>query len=144
MTDTSTGQATNATSRRLAWLWWLLPLGWMALIWTLSAQSDLFVAVSSQLRDLLAWVAHFSEFAALAGFLWLALWKSTALSGQTVLAAAFFSAALFAAVDELHQAFVPGRTPDLRDLLVDVAGILAALAVIRWLARRRERASEGG
>ena len=87
MRDSSSAQATSATSRRLAWLWWLLPLGWMALIWTLSAQSDLFVAVSSQLRDLLAWVAHFSEFAALAGFLWLALRNTTAIGGQTVLAA---------------------------------------------------------
>ena len=110
----------------------------MALIWTLSAQSELLVQVSSQLRDMLAWVAHFSEFAALAAFIWLALRKTTAISQQTMLGAAFFGAALFAVIDELHQAFVPGRMPDIRDLLVDMAGILLALVVIRWLAARRK------
>lgn len=109
----------------------------MALIWTLSAQSDLLVTVNSQLRDALSWVAHFGEFAALALFIWLALRKTTTLSQQTMFASAFFGAALFAASDEIHQAFVPGRTPDIRDLLVDVAGILLALALIRWLAGRR-------
>ncbi len=137
MTETSEPREV-ATSRRWVWLWWLLPLGWMALIWTLSAQPELLVLVSSQLRDMLAWVAHFSEFAALAAFLWLALRKSTGLSAQTRLAAAFFGAALFAVTDELHQAFVPGRTPDVRDLVVDLAGILVALALIRWLAARRK------
>ena len=126
---------------RTGLLWWFLPLGWMALIWALSAQSDLFVAVSSQLRDILAWVAHFSEFAILAALLWQALHKTGRLDEQTVLAAAFFGAALFAAIDEIHQVFVPGRTPDVRDLLVDVAGILAALAVIRRIAAHRQRSS---
>ena len=114
----------------------------MALIWTLSAQSELLVQVSSQLRDALSWVAHFSEFAVLAALLWLALRRTMTLSEQTMLAIAFFGAALFAASDELHQAFVPGRTPDIRDLLVDVAGILLALAVIRWLAARRKPTSD--
>lgn len=135
MTDSSSSQNTTRSTR---WLWWLLPLGWMALIWTLSAQSELLVQVSSQLRDMLAWVAHFSEFAALAAFIWLALRKTTAISQQTMLGAAFFGAALFAVIDELHQAFVPGRMPDIRDLLVDMAGILLALVVIRWLAARRK------
>lgn len=126
--------------RRPGWLWWLLPLGWMALIWALSAQPDLFVAASSVLKELLAWSAHFLEFAILAFLLWLALDRSTRLPARTALAAAFFGAAAFAALDELHQAFVPGRTPDLRDLLVDLAGILAALALVRrWAARAARR-----
>lgn len=141
MTDTSISHETPVTSQRRAWLWWLLPLGWMAMIWTLSAQSDLLVTVNSQLRDMLAWVAHFSEFAALAAFLWLALRRTMTLGEQTMLAIAFFGAALFATIDELHQAFVPGRTPDMRDLLVDVAGILLALAVIRWWTARRKPTS---
>lgn len=136
MSDTSASEGANGASIRRAWLWWLPPLGWMALIWTFSAQSELFVAVSSRLRDLLAWVAHFSEFAILAALLWLALSKTSAARGQVPLASAFFGATLFAVVDELHQAFVPGRTPDLRDLLVDMAGVLAALALIRWLTAR--------
>ncbi|MCB0198479.1 MAG: VanZ family protein, partial [Anaerolineae bacterium] len=56
----------------------------------------------------------------------------------------FFGTALFAVVDELHQVFVPGRTPDVRDLLVDLAGILLALAVIRWLAAHQKQAANQG
>ena len=144
MTNPSTAQTTTRPSRRLVWLWWLLPLGWMALIWTLSAQPELLVVVSSRLRDMLAWVAHFSEFAVLAVFLWLATRKTIAIDEQAVLGVAFFGTALFAVVDELHQVFVPGRTPDVRDLLVDLAGILLALAVIRWLAARQKQAANQG
>lgn len=144
MKEPSSLRGKPAVVPRPDWLWWLLPLSWMALIWTLSAQSDLFVAVSSQLRDMLAWVAHFSEFAILAALLWLALRKTTAARGQVVLASAFLATALFAVVDELHQAFVPGRTPDMRDLLVDMVGMLAALALIRWLAARRTGSSNEG
>lgn len=43
-------------------------------------------------------------------------------------AAAVILAALYGASDEFHQSFVPGRTPDVFDVLADGTG--AALAVI--------------
>lgn len=122
----------SGASRRRAWLWWLPPLGWMALIWALSAQSDLTLTADDWLQESLGWAAHFLEYAVLAVLLWLAWRNATAWSGARTLAAAFFAATLYAVIDELHQAFVPGRTPDLRDLIVDLAGVLLALAVIRW------------
>ncbi len=50
---------------------------------------------------------------------------------------AFVVAVLYAVSDEFHQSFVPGRYPDIRDILVDAAGVLAALLLLRWWARRR-------
>ena len=49
--------------------------------------------------------------------------------------------ATFAALDEWHQAFIPGRSADVADWMADVAG--AALAFLFSLAalRRRESAS---
>lgn len=51
-------------------------------------------------------------------------------------------AALYAAADELHQAFVPGRSAELRDVLLDacgaLSGILLALLFLRLSRRRRE------
>ena len=43
--------------------------------------------------------------------------------------------AVFALTDELHQAWVPGREPEVLDLLADAIGILlgALLARGRWL-----------
>jgi len=38
---------------------------------------------------------------------------------------------LYALSDELHQMFVPGRTPAVSDLVIDAAGVILALLFIR-------------
>lgn len=43
---------------------------------------------------------------------------------------------LWAISDELHQSLVPGRVPSVRDLLADLAGVLAACTVFPWLRGR--------
>lgn len=48
--------------------------------------------------------------------------------------------AVYAASDEIHQAFVPLRTPDILDWLTDLAGAavgITAVALARERARRR-------
>ena len=48
---------------------------------------------------------------------------------------------LYAGSDELHQAFVPGRSCELRDVFIDLSGACTGIAVL-WLAvmiRRRLR-----
>jgi VanZ family protein len=44
--------------------------------------------------------------------------------------------ALYAASDEFHQRFTPGRTASFRDVGIDVAGGLLGIAVIRFVQRR--------
>lgn len=48
--------------------------------------------------------------------------------------------AVFAALDEWHQAFIPGREPNVMDWVADVSGAMigAGLGAQRW---RREQAS---
>jgi VanZ family protein len=46
-------------------------------------------------------------------------------------------AVLYAMSDEYHQTFVPGRSGDLTDLLVDGAGACGAMLLGWWLERRR-------
>lgn len=46
---------------------------------------------------------------------------------------------IFGGADEIHQAFVPGRTPDWMDLMFDIAGILISLLIIATV-----RAIRGG
>ena len=51
---------------------------------------------------------------------------------------------VYALVDEYHQSFVPSRTGSIYDSLIDMAGGLAALIIVRrrdWFALRRRRAS---
>lgn len=46
--------------------------------------------------------------------------------------------------DEIHQMFVPGRTPEVADWVADAAGVLLGLFLYhRWAARRAERGSAG-
>ena len=45
--------------------------------------------------------------------------------------------ALWALIDEWHQSSVPGRQPSALDLVTDLVGAVATLAVIRWLGRSR-------
>jgi VanZ family protein len=52
-----------------------------------------------------------------------------------VLSAAFL-ALLYAASDELHQRFTPGRTPSFHDILVDLSGVVIGLAVLMWDRKR--------
>ena len=55
---------------------------------------------------------------------------------------------VYAASDELHQCFVPGRTGKVSDVVVDVVGGALGLAVLRtchlmWNRRQRPRAATG-
>jgi VanZ family protein len=44
--------------------------------------------------------------------------------------------ALYAASDEFHQRFTPGRTASSRDVGIDIAGGLIGIAVLRFVQRR--------
>ena len=60
--------------------------------------------------------------------------------------AAIAAVAGYAAIDEFHQRFVPGRTPAVRDVLIDTAGgvaaqLIAALFAL-WYHVRQRRAQQ--
>ena len=137
----------------------ILCIIWMLVIFWFSAQvaddsqemSDFFVhlldAVFSLdimrneiIRDMTSFLvrkaAHMSEYAVLAILFGLTIreykkepWLLLAL------------AATYAATDEFHQLFVPGRSGQLKDVLIDTAGGalgLGLLALILYLKRRRK------
>ncbi|MGE5589403.1 MAG: VanZ family protein [Bacillota bacterium] len=129
------------------WTRWLAVLVWGALIFyatsspaytgehtgqvlaqTLPAAAPFAVRV---LNMVLRKSTHVLVFAALALLVWWAL-----PPGPRRLAAAWGLTALYAATDELHQAFVPGRSAEVTDVLLDAAAALVALVLFR-AARRR-------
>jgi VanZ family protein len=115
------------------WVRWLAALAWMGLIYFFSAQSRFAILDRAWRPDLLAIAAHFIEYAVLAVLLWLAL-RGTVSLARFATPVAFVLAVLYAISDEWHQSFVPGRYPDLRDVLVDALGALVALWLIRKLS----------
>lgn len=85
-------------------------------------------------------LAHFTEYAILGVLVAWPMRSKTGTAGAVLLAISI--AAGYAATDELHQAFVPLRTPDVVDWLVDTAGATVgaiAFAAATWvLAFRRQ------
>lgn len=141
--------------RRMAWLPACL---WMGVIFLMSAapgevsgeQSGLIVRVLLAIRGflfgeaalspdalnllelLVRKAAHMGEYAVLALLDLYALRKNGA---RRPACTALLLCALFAAGDELHQAFVPDRGPSPVDVAIDTCGALLALALARVISR---------
>jgi VanZ family protein len=115
-----------------------LALGWIALVWFLSAQPPGGLVRGRTALHWLHNLAHAVEFGALA--LWLALAARPA--GEPLLAAPGAARAILAfcavygALDEFHQSFTPGRDASVCDVLTDCAG--AATVLLALCALRRE------
>lgn len=86
--------------------------------------------------------AHFSEYALLGCLAAAAVWaQGLAVQAQW---GAWGLCTAYAAGDELHQCFVPGRAPGVMDVCIDAAGAalgvaLALLSVYLWRKRRERR-----
>jgi len=113
---------------------WLPPLGYMVLIFALSSQAR--VSVPEGVPDA---ALHVPEFLLLGALLARAFARSSR-GGLVGLTRAFLLAAIYGAVDEIHQAFVPGRAASLADVAADVTG--AALGVLGFALFARLRTAE--
>ena len=107
------------------------PLALMGVIFFFSAQPGLETGLGIW-DTILRKAAHMAEY----GLLWY-LWQR-ALQRPTPWPAAAIALA-YAASDELHQTFVPGRHGTAVDVLIDAAGIAIAIALYE---RRRAAARE--
>ena len=82
-------------------------------------------------------LSHMGEYSVLALLLWHAIRNSRIMVehgwkwSQAALALALVF--LYAGTDEFHQAFVPGRTGQFSDVMIDTAGGALGLALL-WLA----------
>lgn len=108
----------------------------MAVIFELSSRSKL-PKVSSISDEAISLGGHFGAYAILAICFWWALGMADLASGNRVLVT-LAGAVLYGLSDEWHQSFVPGRTPDIRDIFVDSVGAMAGLFLVTLLARRLE------
>lgn len=118
--------------RRL--LAWLPAVAWAAVIWNLSAQSR----VPGPGVPGIDKVAHLVAYALLGWLLVRAADRS-----HLPLAVGAVLGVLYGATDEIHQMYVPGRSPDVMDWFADAAGVAAATFVYTRL-RARRAARRGG
>ncbi|SDS37876.1 VanZ family protein [Opitutus sp. GAS368] len=121
--STSLGASENTARFIGPFLHWLLPY----------AAPD----TIAHLHFLIRKAGHLTEYAILA----LLLRQAIGGRGARPFVLALVIAAAYAATDEFHQSFVPGRTASAWDVLIDTAGALAALALAAgWRKSRGEPA----
>ena len=81
--------------------------------------------------------AHMTEYAILAVLLFGMLAEEN-IKGSTAVMAVIMTV-IYASTDEFHQLFVPGRSGQLRDVLIDTCGAAAGVLIIYGIWRRGER-----
>ena len=112
---------------------WLPPLLWMGMIFLLSSQSKLPGPDNPFWDIVLKKAGHFIVYGTLAWLILRALCNKAITPSRLKLA--WSLTALYAASDEFHQHFVPGRHATLRDWLIDMSGAFLFL----WLVQRAPR-----
>jgi VanZ family protein len=147
---------------RLFLKYWLPVLVWMCVIFSASSDRTSFQHSSRIIGPLVHWLlphlseeavhavivfvrkcAHLAEYAVLALLLWRALhkpaepvpspWRWSKAGLVLVLVA------LYAASDEIHQAFVPSRESSVWDVLLDTSGAALGLLCLWAIGRLRRR-----
>jgi len=112
---------------------WLPVLIWMALIF--SASSISFPSSKVVIFRFQDKLAHLFEFGVLGLLLVRAIYYGSE-GGKSRYLWCVLGVALYGALDELHQAFVPGRLVELGDIIAD--GLGALIFAWAWLAWRGE------
>ena len=147
---------------------WLAVILWMLLIFMLSAQpteqtNKLSIGVTERIMStesaieidttdtsnpIVQWnavlrkIAHFSLFLVLGMLASYAL-RISGLKGYKVYLFAALFCSLYAASDELHQMFVPGRNATFIDVLIDAAGAFVGIGIVRALVWMKSRKQTG-
>ncbi|MCG8555426.1 MAG: VanZ family protein [Proteobacteria bacterium] len=84
---------------------------------------------------------HFVEYAVLGALVVRGALRTWPLVSRVrLLLLSWTATAIWGLIDEIHQAFVPGRLADVADVVADVLGGVAGVAVaglLSWLAARR-------
>jgi VanZ family protein len=115
---------------------WILAAAWAGVIFWLSSRPTL----PGPELPYFDKVAHFGAYAVLGALLAFATDRSRV---SIVLALAL--GVLYGASDEIHQMYVPGRSPDVLDWAADAAGVATAcILYTRWRSRRAAAQSAAG
>ena len=122
--------------RRYAFLllYWGPVVAWAGLIAYLSHIPSLETGAPGAWDLAVRKIGHVGEFAVLT-FL---LWRAFRAHGWATASVLLWSGALalgFAASDEFHQSFIPGREGAIRDVLIDAIGVGAWLGLSRYASK---------
>jgi len=106
-----------------------LTTAWMGAIYWLSSRPDLSTTGTAPVVQIATNLAHLPLFAGLA-FCWLKALSARQEVSWWRCGLTFLGTCTYAALDEWHQSFVPGRQASAGDFLVDLAGIGGMLLIL--------------
>ena len=84
--------------------------------------------------------AHFSAYAVIC-ILWSLLFSEYNIFGKRNLLFSFLICFLYACSDEIHQTFVPGRSGELRDVLIDSCGAVTGYLFLGLISKIKSKIS---
>lgn len=142
--------------------YWLIPLLWAGVIYSASGDRQSVQHSSRLIEPFVRWLmpdisdtavwrvvlvarkgAHVTEYAVFAVLLWWALrhsrWGGAGGWSKKCARGAWVIATLFAATDEFHQLFVPGREGSIWDVLIDSCGAATGLFLLWLIGRWRKK-----
>lgn len=85
-----------------------------------------------RLHPIIRKLAHFSIYC-LVGFSVMGFWCTFDIKNKYKLLWSILLGISYAASDEFHQSFVPGRGPSIRDVCIDSAGVLTGIFIMIFL-----------
>lgn len=84
--------------------------------------------------------AHLMMYAVLGMLLFIALKAS--IETRRAVAGAIALATIYATTDEIHQLFIPGRSGEVRDVLVDGLGACIGVSLVYLITKKRRKRQE--
>ncbi|MCR1961515.1 VanZ family protein [Thomasclavelia cocleata] len=81
-------------------------------------------------------IAHMSEYAILLLFIYYGLYKTITYKYQLLIS--LLITFIYACSDEFHQLFIPGRSGQFMDVLIDTSGALIMLLIIYLWQKRKK------
>lgn len=113
--------------------YWLPPLVWMSIIFYMSSQHRI-TMTNSETEDFFAFkTLHVIEYAFLFFLLYRALTTLAFKKHQLTFIIAFLVASFYSMTDEFHQLFIPSRTGRVRDVFIDMGGMIIMYTIIRTI-----------
>ena len=84
--------------------------------------------VLKKIEHIIRKLAHFSLYAVI-GFLLMSLMSTYKLKQKNRILVSCSVGLLYAISDEIHQAFIPGRGPQIGDVIIDFSGVVVGLLI---------------
>lgn len=95
-----------------------------------SLSKDELTSISQKLTFVVRKGAHFSVYAIIC-ILWAILLKEYKIIGKRNFTISFLICFLYACSDEIHQIFVPGRSGEVRDVIIDTCGAITGFLFLK-------------